>query len=251
MTDILEIAKKDGRWTECPACSEIIISARLEENLWVCPHCGHHFRIGADQRIAITCDEGAFVELEARAQHHDEASEKPDGAIRCGRGRIMGRECVLGVMDFSHKGGSMGVALGEAVVSLMHTAHRRSLPFVVFCASGGVRVQEGIWGLFQMLRTVHARARTSGTPMITVFTDPTTGGVSASFAALADIMIAEPGAKIGFAGPRVIEATMNCTLPEDFQDSSRLLSSGLIDMVVNRQKMRQTLAFFLEWFSQA
>ncbi len=143
----------------------------------------------------------------------------------------------------------MGVAVGQAFVDLMHNAHRKGIPLVVFCASGGVRVQEGIWGLFQMLRTVHARNLTKEVPMITVFTDPTTGGVSASFAALADIMLAEPGARIGFAGPRVIEATMSCTLPPDFQDASRLMANGLIDMIVHRHRMREVLAFFLKWFS--
>ncbi|HOJ14375.1 MAG TPA: acetyl-CoA carboxylase carboxyltransferase subunit beta [Deltaproteobacteria bacterium] len=250
MTDILEIAKKDGRWTECPKCSEIVITEKLRQNLWVCQHCGYHFRVNAPTRIEMTCDEGSFVESMPPVRDQEETAGSHDEAITCGRARIMGRECAIGVMDFFHKGGSMGAAVGEAIVSLMQAASRKRLPIVMFCASGGVRVQEGIWGLFQMLRTVHARTRTSDTPMITVFTDPTTGGVTASFAALADVMIAEPGSRIGFAGPRVIEATMSCTLPEDFQDASRLVKAGLIDMIVHRHKMRETLAFFLEWFSR-
>jgi acetyl-CoA carboxylase carboxyl transferase subunit beta len=143
----------------------------------------------------------------------------------------------------------MGVRVGQTIVDLMHNAQRKQIPFVVFCASGGVRVQEGIWGLLQMLRTVHARVLTEDVPMITIFTDPTTGGVSASFAGLADIMLAEPGARIGFAGPRVIEATMSCTLPPDFQDASRLMANGFIDMIVHRHQLREVLAFFLKWFS--
>jgi len=250
VTDILEIAKKDGRWSECPACSETIITSKLEEHLWVCPHCDHHFRIDATKRIAVTCDEGSFVEMDLFPKAPDDQAGVTDEAVRAGRALIMGQPCLLGVMDFSYRGGSMGVAVGEAIIAMMKTAHMKALPFVMFCASGGVRVQEGIWGLFQMLRTVHARSQTSDNAMITVFTDPTTGGVSASFASLADVMISEPGAKIGFAGPRVVEATMNCTLPADFQDASRLLAGGLIDMIVHRSRMRDTLAFFLQWFSR-
>lgn len=250
MTDILEIAKKDGRWSECPSCLETVVTSRLKDNLWVCPHCDHHLRIKARDRIEITCDEGSFVEMDLFSGRQDERSQEQEEAIRGGRALIMGHPCVIGVMDFSYRGGSMGVAVGEAIVNLMHAAHVKNTPLVMFCASGGVRVQEGIWGLFQMLRTVHARTQTLDNAMITVFTDPTTGGVSASFAALADIMIAEPGAKIGFAGPRVIEATMKCTLPADFQDPSRLMASGLIDMIVHRKLLRQTIATFLRWFSR-
>jgi acetyl-CoA carboxylase carboxyl transferase subunit beta len=250
LTEILDIAKKDGRWTECPSCSEIIITAKLRENLWVCPHCDHHFRIGSRDRLAITCDEGSFVEMEPVPLRSEEQTPVTDEAVKGGRALIMGQQCILGVMDFTFKGGSMGVAAGQAIVDMMHGAQRKGLPFVIFCASGGVRVQEGIWGLLQMLRTVHARTQTINVPMITVFTDPTTGGVSASFAGLADIMIAEPGAKIGFAGPRVIEATMSCTLPPDFQDAGRLMTNGFIDMVVHRNRMRETIALFLKWFWQ-
>ena len=250
MTEILDIAKRDGRWTECPSCSETIITVKLRESLWVCPHCDHHFRISAKDRIAIMCDEGSFVEIRPPAIRGDEQGAAADEAVKGGRALIMGRQCMMGVMDFTHKGGSMGVAVGQAIVDMMTGADRKGLPFVVFCTSGGVRVQEGIWGLLQMLRTVHARTQTEGVPMITVFTDPTTGGVSASFAGLADVMIAEPGARIGFAGPRVIEATMSCTLPSDFQDASRLMANGFLDMIVHRHRMRETLAFFLKWFSQ-
>ncbi len=251
MTEILDIAKRDGRWTECPSCSETIITARLREHLWVCPHCDHHFRINAKDRITTLCDEGSFVDMDAAVHRIDEQGVPADEAIRCGRASIKGMQCVLGVMDFTFKGGSMGVAVGQAVLDLMQGARRKGLPLVVFCSSGGVRVQEGIWGLLQMLRTVHARTQTEDVPMITVFTDPTTGGVSASFAGLADIMIAEPGAKIGFAGPRVIEATMKCALPPDFQDASRLMANGFLDMIVHRHSMRDTLASLLRWFCPA
>lgn len=249
MTEVLDIAKKDGRWTECPSCAEIVITSKLRENKGVCPHCDHHLRMKASERITFLCDEGSFVEIEIAPVRSEELAGSSEDAIRCGRATILGQPCILGVMDFSFKGGSMGVTVGQTIVDLMYTAQRKQLPFVVFCTSGGVRVQEGIWGLLQMLRTVHARVATAEVPMITVFTDPTTGGVSASFAGLADIMLAEPGARIGFAGPRVIEATMSCTLPSDFQDAQRLLSNGLIDMIVHRHRMREVLAFFLKWFS--
>ncbi len=249
MTEVLDIAKKDGRWTECPSCSEIIITSKLRENKWVCPHCDHHLRMKAQDRISFLCDEGSFVEIEIAAVRSEEVGSSSEEAIKCGRAMVLGQPCVLGVMDFSFRGGSMGVTVGQTIVDLMHHAQRKQIPFVVFCASGGVRVQEGIWGLLQMLRTVHGRSMTADVPMITIFTDPTTGGVSASFAGLADIMLAEPGARIGFAGPRVIEATMSCALPPDFQDAGRLVGNGLLDMIVHRHRMREVLAFFLRWFS--
>lgn len=251
MTEVLEIAKKDGRWTECPSCSETIITQKLKENLWVCPHCDYHFRLGARDRIDIVCDGKSFMEIEEMIAGPEERSQVMNEAIKTGETSINGMKCVMGIMDFSYKGGSMGVAVGEAVIRLMNHGRSRGLPLVMFCASGGVRVQEGIWGLLQMLRTVHARTNTLDVPMITVFTDPTTGGVSASFASLADVILAEPGARIGFAGPRVIESTLQCTLPPDFQQSNKLLANGFIDMIVHRNQMRETLAFFLKWFSKA
>ncbi len=250
MTEVLDIAKKDGRWTECPSCSEIIITQKLKDNLWVCLHCDHHFRLNAKDRIESVCDEGVFFGLEDASAGPEDHAHTSDEAIKGGEASILGHRCVLGVMDFSFKGGSMGVAVGQAVVRMMQHGHSRGLPLILFCASGGVRVQEGIWGLLQMLRTAHARTLTQELPMITVFTDPTTGGVSASFASLADIILAEPGARIGFAGPRVIESTMQCELPSDFQDAGKLLVNGFIDMIVHRRQMRDTLAFFLRWFSE-
>jgi acetyl-CoA carboxylase carboxyl transferase subunit beta len=250
LTEVLDIAKKDGRWTECPACSEIIITQKLKENLWVCPHCEHHFRLNARDRIDCICDVGTFMEIEDVLINREDRAQVLDEAIKGGEASIKEQRCVIGFMDFSFKGGTMGVSVGQAVIGLMHHAQLRKLPLVIFCASGGVRVQEGIWGLLQMLRTVHSRTLTQEVPMITIFTDPTTGGVSASFASLADIILAEPGSRIGFAGPRVIESTMQCTLPADFQDAGRLLTNGFLDMIVPRSQMRETLAFFLRWFSR-
>ena len=245
MSEVLDVAKKDGRWVECPSCSEIIITRKLQENLWVCHHCNHHFRLGARDRIDMICDRGTFDELRAGDYSGDEA---PEEAIRAGKASIGGKPCFLGVMDFSHKGGSMGTALGQRIVHLMNAAEKDKLPLIMFCASGGVRIHEGIWGLFQMLRTVHARDKITGSPLITVFTDPTTGGVTASFASLADILLAEPGARIGFAGPRVIQTVFHSELPEGFQSAETLLANGFLDSIVHRRDLKDTLSFFLRWF---
>jgi acetyl-CoA carboxylase carboxyl transferase beta subunit len=245
LSEVLDIAKKDGRWIECPSCSEIILTKKLEENLWVCHHCDHHFRLGADERIKTLCDPGSFVEIDPDDRSVEEAQEK---AIKCGKAAINGHSFFLGVMDFNQKGGSMGVAMGQKIIRLMNAAREGALPLVIFCASGGVRVQEGIWGLFQMLRTVQARDRIKGSPVITVFTDPTSGGVTASFSSLSDILLAEPKARIGFAGPRVIESTVKCTVPQGFQDAEVLLSNGFLDRIVHRRDLRDVLAFFLKWF---
>lgn len=247
MTDVLEIAKKDGRWTECPSCKETVITGKLKENLHVCPHCDFHLRIGARERIALTCDAQGLIELDPKIL----ASGSPSGAedaIMGALGSIQGEACVVGVMDFGYKGGSMGTAMGQAIVALMEHARQTARPLVFFCASGGVRVQEGIWGLMQMLKTVHARTVTD-IPLITVYTDPTYGGVTASFSALADIILAEPGARIGFAGPRVIKETSHIELPPDFQNALRLQMHGFLDMVVHRHAMRDTLGYILTWIS--
>lgn len=243
MSDILDVAKKDGRWTECPSCSEIIITTRLEEELWVCPHCGFHFRINARQRMEMICDPDGFSEIALDSGRGD------NSGIIAARAGISSMDCIVGVMDFANKGGSMGVAMAGAIITLMRHAQKAALPFLVFCASGGVRVQEGTSGLFQMIRTVHARNTMMDVPMITVFTDPTMGGVTASFAGLADVMIAEPGARIGFAGPRVIGSIIGDSLPSDFQGASRLLEKGFLDAVVHRHNLKNTLAYILEWFN--
>lgn len=245
MSEVLDVAKKDGRWVECPSCSEIILKKKLEENLWVCHHCDHHFRIGAKERIGMICDTNSFAPLEGGGNPGEESD---DEVIACGKATIDGRACLLGIMDFSRKGGTMGVDLGQQVVRLMDASRERHLPLVIFSASGGVRIQEGIWGLLQMLRTVHARDKIKDSPMITVFTDPTSGGVTASFAALADILLAEPKARIGFAGPRVIQSTVNCDIPPGFQDAETLLKNGFLDRIVHRRDLRDTLSFFLKWF---
>jgi len=250
LSEVLDIAMKNGRWTECPSCKEVVITDRLKKNLWVCPHCDYHFRLDAVRRIDITCDPGTFIPLSLKQSGLSKDAEniKADDILKGGVARIDGHSCVMGVMDFSQKGGSMGVFVGQMVIELMRQASKLRKPFVIFCSSGGVRVQEGIWGLMQMLRTVQMRNLTKESLMLTVFADPTLGGVTASFASLADIMIAEPGARIGFAGPRVIESTINYKVPQDFQNAEKLLSRGFLDMVVHRHKMRESLSYLLRWF---
>ncbi|MEN6473750.1 MAG: acetyl-CoA carboxylase carboxyltransferase subunit beta [Syntrophaceae bacterium] len=247
MSDVLEIAKKDGRWTECPACKETIITGKLKENLHVCPHCDFHLRIGARERLTITCDAQGLIELDSKTLTLGNQAGGED-AIMGALGSILGERCVVGAMDFGFKGGSMGTAMGQAIIALIQHARQVSWPLVFFCASGGVRVQEGIWGLMQMLKTVHALNDTD-IPLITVYTDPTYGGVTASFSALADIILAEPGARIGFAGPRVIKETSHIELPADFQNALRLQTHGFLDMVVHRHAMRDTLGYILKWIS--
>jgi len=247
LTDVLEIAKKDGRWTECPACKETIITVKLRENLHVCPHCDFHLRIGARERLAVTCDAQGLIELDPKTLALEDPAGSED-AIMGALGSILGEPCVVGAMDFGFKGGSMGMAMGQAIITLMQHARQASWPLVFFCASGGVRVQEGIWGLMQMLKTVHAR-NNADIPLITVYTDPTYGGVTASFSALADIILAEPGARIGFAGPRVIKETSHIELPPDFQNALSLQTHGFLDMVVHRHAMRATLGYILKWIA--
>ena len=243
MSEVIDVAKKDGRWTECPSCHEIIITTKLDELLWVCPHCDHHFRLTADRRIKMLCD--VYKPLVANAA---KGGRGADSAIVGGHAVIDGQDCVLGVIDFTVKGGSMGQLMAADLVKLMRRAADDAQPLVVFTASGGVRVQEGIMGLMQMLRTAHVRGSIVSRPMITVFTDPTLGGVSASFASLADLMLAEPGARIGFAGPRVIKSTTNCELDPDFQNASRLLRDGFLDGIVHRHELKSRLGYLLRWF---
>ncbi len=244
MTEILDIAKKDGRWTECPACKEISITEKLKENLSICPHCDFHFRVGPQERMTITCGKGGFAEIETSLS--GKGVSTGEEGFKCYNATIKGEPCIIGVMDFSFMGGTMGTSLGQSVMSMLDYSSMEKTPAIIFCASGGVRVQEGIWGLMQMVRTVY-RKNISTAPMITVYTDPCYGGVTASFSSQADFIIAEQGARIGFAGPRVIENTTHAELPVDFQTASRMLSNGFIDAVVHRRDIPQTLSYILKW----
>jgi acetyl-CoA carboxylase carboxyl transferase subunit beta len=251
----------ENLWHQCPACEQMIFHRDLLANLKVCPHCGHHMRIGAVERIGLTFDEGGFTRIELPKVQLDplrfrdskrytdrlkEAREKThlDDAIVVAHGRIDGQQAVVAAMEFEFLGGSMGAAVGEALLAAARLAVLQEAPLIVFTASGGARMQEGTISLMQMPRSIIATrlVKEAGLPYIVVMTDPTTGGVTASFAMLGDLHIAEPGALIGFAGARVIEQTVREKLPEGFQRAEYLHEHGIVDMVVKRTEMKATLA---------
>jgi acetyl-CoA carboxylase carboxyl transferase subunit beta len=251
----------DNLWQKCTACEQMIFHRELEANLRVCPHCGHHMRLDAKKRLAMLFDEGEYTRIELpdtvvdplrfrdRKRYSDRLKEaqgntgEPDAAL-VAHGKIGGITAVVAVLDFAFMGGSMGVAVGEAIVAAAKLAVLQEAPLVVVPASGGARMQEGILSLMQLPRTVIAvdQVKEAGLPYIVLLTDPTTGGVSASFAMLGDVQLAEPGAMIGFAGRRVIEETIRESLPDDFQRADFLLEHGIVDMVVPRHQLPETLA---------
>ena len=262
------VGKKDvpeNLWHKCPGCDQMIFHRELEAHLHVCPHCGHHMRLDARRRLKMLYDEGEYQRVELpkpapdplkfrdrkrytdRLKEAQNATGEPD-AIIVAHGNIGGMPAVCAVFDFSFMGGSMGNAVGEALVTAAHLAKLQEAPLIAIPASGGARMQEGILSLMQMPRTVIAveEVKEAGLPYIVILTDPTTGGVSASFAMLGDIAIAEPGSIIGFAGPRVIEETIRETLPEGFQRAEYLLEHGMIDMVVPRGQLRDRLTRLLD-----
>ncbi len=255
----------EGLWTKCSNCGEVIISKEIEKNLNVCTKCGHHFRISARQRFDLLLDSGSFVEYDQNMVSVDSLEFKDSksyqdrinaavakggskDAIICGSGRIEGTSVQLAVFDFSFMGGSMGSVVGEKITRAIERALDEHTPVIIISASGGARMQESILSLMQMAKTSAALAklRERGLPFISVLTDPTTGGVTASFAMLGDINIAEPKALIGFAGPRVIEQTIRQKLPEGFQRAEYLLDHGMVDLIVERKDMRQTLSKILK-----
>lgn len=250
----------DNLWIKCGGCGEMIFHRNLEENRQVCPNCEHHMRIGAETRMEMLFDDDSYNRIELpkpvldplkfrdRKRYTDRLKEAQaktgaDDAIVVAHGKMGGAPVVLALFRFDFMGGSMGAAVGDALVRAAELAKAQKAPLVVFPASGGARMQEGILSLMQMPRTVIAReiVRESGLPFVVVLTDPTTGGVTASFAMLGDIHIAEPGAIIGFAGQRVIQETIREQLPDGFQRSEYLLEHGMVDMVVHRKDLRDTL----------
>ena len=250
----------DNLWRQCPACQQMIFHKDLERNLKVCTHCGHHMRGTAIERLGWTFDGGGYTRIELPKAPADplrfrdqkrytdrlrEAREATglDDAIVVGHGLIGSHRAVVGAQAFEFMAGSMGAAVGEGIVAAARLAVLQQAALVVFTASGGARMQEGAISLMQMPRTTIATrmVKEAGLPFITVLTDPTTGGVTASFAMLGDIQIAEPGALIGFAGARVIEQTVRETLPDGFQRAEYLLEHGIIDMVVKRTELAATL----------
>ncbi len=251
----------DNLWTQCDACKQMVFSNELEKNLRVCPHCGHHMQIDAATRLGFVFDDGKFTRIDLPKVPADplgfrdekrysdrlrDARGKThlDDALLVATGTIGGVTSVAAAMEFRFMGGSMGAAVGEGLLTAARQAVQMSAPLILFTASGGARMQEGMVSLMQMPRSTIAvqMVREAGLPYIVVLTNPTTGGVTASFAMLGDIHLAEPGATIGFAGARVIEQTVRETLPEGFQRSEYLLDHGIVDMVVPRGELAATLA---------
>ncbi len=250
----------DGLWVKCPTCSEFLYKPELEKSLSVCRHCSHHFRIEPSIYHSLLLDSGSSKELftnlqsvdllqfKAGKKYKDQliAAKKKTGqkdAINCYHGKIEDRDVALGIMNFSFIGGSMGSVVGEKVARLIDYAHENNLPLILICASGGARMQEGAISLMQLAKTSSKLAQFSegGGLYIPILTDPTTGGVTASYGMLGDIILAEPGALIGFAGPRVIKQTIGQDLPEGFQRTEFLKEKGFVDHIVTRDKMKATL----------
>lgn len=248
---------------KCPGCGEILYRERLAQNLNVCPTCAHHLRISADAYVSILLDPGSFKEADSGLRASDpleftdlkpykdriaaaEARGKSEAVIS-GTGRIEGIPLAVAVMDFSFIGGSMGSVVGEKVARVARLALEQAIPLVIVSASGGARMQEGILSLMQMAKTsaVLGRLHEAGLPFLSVLTHPTTGGVTASFSMLGDVNLAEPGALIGFAGPRVIEETIRQELPKGFQRAEFLQAHGMVDRIVDRRNLRQEIALLL------
>jgi acetyl-CoA carboxylase carboxyl transferase subunit beta len=255
----------ENLWHQCPSCERMIFHRDLEANQRVCPHCDHHMRVGPEYRFATLFDEGSWERIEMPRSPPDplrfrdqkkyadrlkeaQARTKAADALEAALGRVDGLAAVIAVMNFDFMGGSMGTSLGEGFVVAARAAVKNDAAFVVVTSSGGARMQEGTLSLMQMARTTVAveEVKEAGLPYVVILTDPTTGGVTASFAMLGDVHLAEPGAMIGFAGARVIEQTIRETLPEGFQRAEYLLAHGMIDQVVHRFAMRATLVRVLD-----
>lgn len=255
-----------GIMTKCPKCGKVIYTKLLIKNYKRCDECGFNFKVSANERFAMILDDGELQEYDAHMSTRDplnfpgygdklvrtqKITGLVDGVVT-GKGHILGNQTLLGVMDPAFFMGSMGTTIGEKLARLFERATKERLPVIVFTASGGARMQEGIFSLMQMAKVSAAIAKHSeaGLLYITVLTDPTTGGVTASFAMLGDIIIAEPGALIGFAGPRVIEQTIGQKLPEGFQRAEFLLQHGFVDQIVPRDQMRQTLGTLIKMHAE-
>lgn len=254
-----------GFWDKCPDCGEIIHKKQLELNLWTCIKCDYHFRIGSAEYISFLLDKNSFKEMDKKMKAADPLNfvdtkkysdrinstiKKLDlyDAIRTGTGKIDGRDVAFGCMDFQFIGGSMGSVVGEKIARLVDKAYKNKIPLIIISASGGARMMEGAYSLLQLAKTSSrlTRLAEAGIPYISVLTDPTTGGTTASYAMLGDINIAEPKALIGFAGPRVIKQTIGKDLPEGFQRSEFLLEHGFIDIVSHRKDLKNNIIRILE-----
>jgi acetyl-CoA carboxylase carboxyl transferase subunit beta len=250
----------DGMWTKCSGCGEIIHKNELDQNVFTCPKCNFHFRIGSKEYFDILLDKGSLKEMNKKMRSVDplkftdtksyaarvETTIKKTGlydAVRTGEGIMNGIPVVIACMDFAFIGGSMGSVVGEKIARATETAKKKKLPLIIISSTGGARMMEGALSLMQMAKMSAKLAQLSdaGVPYISILTDPTTGGVTASFAMLGDVHIAEPGALIGFAGPRVIKQTIGKDLPEGFQRSEFLMDKGFVDLVVHRKELKETI----------
>jgi acetyl-CoA carboxylase carboxyl transferase subunit beta len=259
----------EGLWLKCRKCTRTLYKKAIEKNLNICPHCNFHSPLTASQRIELLTDEGSFQEMDMHIESVDplkfndsqkytdrlkknKAKTGMKEGVVCGTATLDGKKYALGVMDFRFLGASMGSAVGEKITRLFEKALSAKIPAVLVAASGGARMQEGILSLMQMPKTcaVLERLAEAGLPYIVILTHPTYGGVTASFAVLGDVILAEPGAMIGFAGPRVIQETTNATLPKGFQTAEFLLEKGLIDRVIDRKDLRNELSLCLEYLSK-
>ena len=258
----------DGLWAKCPSCSEVLYKPELEKNLSVCHHCQHHFRVPNSLYVDLLLDKGSenllfgdlfpydFLEFSAVKKYSEQIKDAyiktgEKDAINIFEGKLDGKDICLGIMNFNFIGGSMGSVVGETVSRAIKHAGLNKLPLIMICASGGARMQEGAISLLQLAKTSSWLAKFSrdGGLYIPILTDPTTGGVTASFGMLGDVILAEPGALIGFAGPRVIKQTIGENLPEGFQRSEFLQEKGFIDHIVHRSEMKNKLALFIELLS--
>jgi acetyl-CoA carboxylase carboxyl transferase subunit beta len=255
-----------GLWMKCPSCGKMGFTKTVEENLNVCPECGHHMKVSATTRVKHLLDEGSFEPIAEELEPRDvlrftdsepyetklkkaHAKSGATEAALAGRGKLGGRPVTVCILDFAYMGGSMGVVVGERIARAAEDALQRRAPLIVVASSGGARMQEGALSLMQLAKTsaLIGRLREARVPYVAVLADPCTGGVSASFAAQGDVTIAEPGALIGFAGPRVIESTIKSTLPEGFQRAEFLLEHGYIDRIVPRAKLKEELGNVLDY----
>lgn len=256
----------DGLWEKCPDCGEIMHKKQLENNFWTCIKCNNHFRIGSAEYFSILLDEGSFKEYDKKMRSADplkfedtkkytqriESTIKSTGlqdAVRTGMGKIYGKEVVIGCMDFKFIGGSMGSVVGEKLARAAHRALKNKVPFIIISSSGGARMMEGALSLMQMAKTSARLAQLADArvPYISILTDPTTGGTTASYAMLGDVIIAEPNALIGFAGPRVIKQTIGKDLPAGFQRSEFVQDHGFVDVISHRKELKSTINLTLDF----
>jgi acetyl-CoA carboxylase carboxyl transferase subunit beta len=263
-----QVAIPEGLWVKCDDCKEIVYRKEVDANFNTCPKCGFHFRLTARERFDLFFDDGKYKEFASDIRSGDPLGFKdtkrysdrlkvyqqrvgPGDAVLCAEGKLEGMPVVICAMEYGFMGGSMGSVVGEKITIAIERAVEKKEPLIIVSTSGGARMQEGILSLMQMAKISAALARlsTSGLPFISILTDPTTGGVTASYAMLGDLNIAEPKALIGFAGPRVIEQTIRQTLPEGFQRSEFLVEHGMVDMITPRPEMKAAVARFLRFFT--